>query len=1033
MTKASSLQPPDDRNDPHFQSETGEGINPLQPSDSSLPSWQKLTIDRPPDPADSDWEIDSPSNSENSTADSLEVERGLPKHLTRQQPKQKWGLKAKVAALCLAIGIFPGLAVGAIHFVSSEAIKQQILAAKKAGQIDTAEIEKLLAMQQSDGLMAAGLTTLIAGGIAALLGTIAIRPVLQASALSTRLVNRLGREDASTRRRLKGKDELVILEHNINALAERFPDLLWKQEAAAERIDVLLNITHSIQKSLSAEDALRTATREIRKALRTDRVAIFRFDSSEDGTIVEESVAPGLPKMLWAKLSDPCLSDYIEPYRQGRVRAINDIYNADLNDCHIGLLERFAVKANLVAPIIKDNQLFGLLIANHCSSPRLWQDREIDLFAQLATQVGFALDYARLLERAETKADRVESFVEIARRLWRSLNQEDILQTTVEEVRKTIAADRTIVYAFDENWYGTVIAESVVTGFPKTLRANIKDPCFAQGYLEQYQAGRIQAVDDVHRANLSQCHLEQLADFGVKANLVAPILSEGNLFGLLIAHQCARPRQWQQSEIDLFAQLATQVGFALDCARTLERLDAQSDRTHLVEYVTRRIRESADEERLLETAVEEVRKAMRADRAVVYSFNRDWSGQIVAESVLPNWPHALDYKIEDACIPTQLRQAYRKGRVVATNNVFAADFHPEHLELMERLAIQANLVTPILLQNGDLLGLLIVHQCSSTRYWQPHEIDFCTSIAAQVGFALDRARALSQAEQAYRTQADSQRQQQNTANVKRQLSALLADRQGTIDRLSVEVVSQMESVKVAYHQIQALVDLTERGLASVREVERQKQRIAEIVQLSKETIDQMSHGMAAIQDTVDSVSSNVKLLGEPAQQLIEMLDPIAKVAMQLKLQAMNIALEAARNGEGRTELAAIAQKVLAASKQLEADVTQVKPLVAQIQAQTQEALTVIESETELATANAQLLGMAREELDRISSVSTQIATIVADIGQTTANQTETLNSASQAVMQLADIANQNSEKSFQVSEFIQQLLTLVRDLEAIEQ
>ncbi len=78
------------------------------------------------------------------------------------------------------------------------------------------------------------------------------------------------------------------------------------------------------------------------------------------------------------------------------VLAINNIYEVGLADCHINLLESFGVKANLVAPILKDEQLFGLLIAHQCSRPRDWKQSEIDLFAQIAMQVGFALDHARL-------------------------------------------------------------------------------------------------------------------------------------------------------------------------------------------------------------------------------------------------------------------------------------------------------------------------------------------------------------------------------------------------------------------------------------------------------------------------------------------------------------------------------------------------------------------------------------------------------------------------------------------------------------
>ncbi|MEH2239543.1 GAF domain-containing protein [Nostoc sp.] len=104
--------------------------------------------------------------------------------------------------------------------------------------------------------------------------------------------------------------------------------------------------------------------------------------------------------------------------------------------------------------------------------------------------------------------------------------------------------------------------------------AKIHDPCFTQGYVEKYQSGRVVAINNIHESGLSDCHINLLESFAVKANLVAPIIKDEQLFGLLIAHQCSEPRNWQQSEIDLFSQIAMQVGFTLDHARLLQAYEA---------------------------------------------------------------------------------------------------------------------------------------------------------------------------------------------------------------------------------------------------------------------------------------------------------------------------------------------------------------------------------------------------------------------------------------------------------------------------
>jgi GAF domain-containing protein len=494
---------------------------------------------------------------------------GTPPNLPSGKKKQQWSLKHKAMALALSMSVVPVLAVGTATYLGSQLVQQRGSQAEEAQNV-----VKSQESQKQVLLLSTLVTALSAGAIATLLMNGALRQVLNAAKTSSTVVNRLCREDISVRERVDGKDELVALETNLKLIEDQLPELLWKQEAAAELSQLLIDVSHRIWGARSEEDVLRTAVEEVRQVFKTDRVSVFRFDANWNGTFIAESVASGLPKALWSTIHEPCFATgYVEKYLQGRVRAIDNIYQADLSDCHIGLLERFAVKANLIAPIVTNNQLYGLFIAHQCSGPRMWQQPEIDLFTQLASQIGFALDHARLLEQVDAKADRRQVFIEMTKRIRASLHEEDILKATVEETRKELRTDRVIVFGFDENWYGTVLAESVLPGFPKALRANIKDPCFAEGYVDQYQAGRVQATNNIYEAGLGSCHIGQLEPFAVKANLVAPILKDDKLFGLLIAHQCSAPRNWRQAEIDLFAQVAAQVGFALDHARLVDQID----------------------------------------------------------------------------------------------------------------------------------------------------------------------------------------------------------------------------------------------------------------------------------------------------------------------------------------------------------------------------------------------------------------------------------------------------------------------------
>lgn len=194
---------------------------------------------------------------------------------------------------------------------------------------------------------------------------------------------------------------------------------------------------------------------------------------------------------------------------------------------------------------------------------------------RLAVNKTFAA--VQLQFQLQQQLEREQLTRHISQQIHQSLELNAILHTTVTEVRRFLQTDRVVVYRLEPSGDGRVVAESVGSAWQAILHRDIHDPCFAEGYVDPYQQGRVMAYADIHDGRLAPCHAEFLAQFQVRANLVVPILRNAQLWGLLIAHHCEAPRSWQAAEIELLQQLAIHLGIALQQANAYAQLEQQSE------------------------------------------------------------------------------------------------------------------------------------------------------------------------------------------------------------------------------------------------------------------------------------------------------------------------------------------------------------------------------------------------------------------------------------------------------------------------
>ena len=144
----------------------------------------------------------------------------------------------------------------------------------------------------------------------------------------------------------------------------------------------------------------------------------------------------------------------------------------------------------------------------------------------------------------------------ILKRINLTLERDSLVKQTLERLREQLLTDRVVLYYFYRKWEGQVTCESVFSPHYSILGSTGPDECFNGEYARMYEEGRVKAIENIETAAIAPCHRDFLIGLQVKANLVVPILSDRELWGLLIAHQCRNPRLWHPEDVTAMVESA---------------------------------------------------------------------------------------------------------------------------------------------------------------------------------------------------------------------------------------------------------------------------------------------------------------------------------------------------------------------------------------------------------------------------------------------------------------------------------------------
>ncbi|MCT7960041.1 CBS domain-containing protein [Laspinema sp. D1] len=518
-------------------------------------------------------------------------------------------------------------------------------------------------------------------------------------------------------------------------------------EQQLKREQLLNAIQDRIRSSLNLEEVLTTAAHEVRQFLSNDRLLIYRVDPDGTGIVVTHSSDPLAPEINGNTFPQECFSPQeLDRYTQGEIVAIENTELVTDFPCLAVLIKTLKIKAQLVIPILKEQNLWGLLIAHHYRSPREWHSSEIESLRSIAGQLAIAVQQSILFEQA--KAELIER-----------QKAEEALQASQRFVQNIADTSPNLLYIYDileqRNIYVNRelakmlgYSDEEISKFGPNLLTSLIHPEDLDKIPEHFQ-------------NLSQAQEGEIFELEYRIRN-----SQGEWSTVL-----ARETIFSRTEEGIVKQL---LGTATDITHLRESeaaLRESAEREKAVASAVQRIRQSLDLGTIFAATTEELQGCLTCDIVAIYRFNPDYSGEFVSEAVTSPRVSVLQRNHQSLYLsaqpdPEQLCQMQvlinscvewqdthliqtgggdfkRDENCLVVEDIYQRNFSPCYLGRLEEFQVRAYMIVPIFC-GSKLWGLLAAYESDRPRQWQPSDRKIVIQIGNQLGVALQQAELLEQ-------------------------------------------------------------------------------------------------------------------------------------------------------------------------------------------------------------------------------------------------------------------------------------------------
>ncbi len=374
----------------------------------------------------------------------------------------------------------------------------------------------------------------------------------------------------------------------------------------AERVNTAAEIARDTAGTLVAEELLRRAVNVIRERFGFYHAGIFLIDQGNEMAVLSEATGEAGEKMKAAKhqLAIGSVSLVGRCAASHKPMLSNDV-RKELNYFPNPLLPN--TRSELAIPLIAGDELLGILDVQS-TQINAFKEEDINTLQAVADQLATALLNSRLFTKTQENISKHRFLHQITAAAAAAGDLDSALAITVQSLRISLGGNRVAIFFPDAQEMLSIRASA---GYEEaSLQTTwVK---FGEGIV-----GTVAQTRQPIRVNDTRTDPRYIAaDPSTRSELAVPILFKDELLGVLNI-ESPNLMAYDENDQEILATLGNNLGSIIANANLVNRVRKQVERQRQLYEITGRIRRSNDIEAILQTSVNEIGQAIRAQNVHV--------------------------------------------------------------------------------------------------------------------------------------------------------------------------------------------------------------------------------------------------------------------------------------------------------------------------------------------------------------------------------------------------------------------------------